>query len=69
MFCLNVCYDSRSWCEMLNTVSDVLDEWIKVQRAWLYLQPIFDSADIQKQVCAMRGYYFIVMSIVVFCVS
>lgn len=38
---------------MLNTVSDVLDEWIKVQRAWLYLQPIFDSADIQKQVCAV----------------
>ena len=38
-----------AWTETLNTVSDVLDEWIKVQRAWLYLQPIFDSDDIQKQ--------------------
>ena len=38
-----------AWSETLNTVSDVLDEWIKVQRAWLYLQPIFDSDDIQKQ--------------------
>ena len=37
------------WADVLNTVSDVLDEWIKVQRAWLYLQPIFDSPDIQKQ--------------------
>mgnify|MGYP000067473068 CR=1 FL=1 len=38
-----------AWAETLNTVSDVLEEWIKVQRSWLYLQPIFDSADIQKQ--------------------
>jgi hypothetical protein len=37
------------WADVLNTVSDVLDEWVKVQRVWLYLQPIFDSPDIQKQ--------------------
>lgn len=39
----------RSWAETLSTVSDVLEEWIKVQRSWLYLQPIFDSSDIQRQ--------------------
>lgn len=38
-----------SWADTLNTVAEVLDEWMKVQRSWLYLQPIFDSADIQKQ--------------------
>ena len=38
-----------AWAKQLNTVVDVLDEWIKVQRSWLYLQPIFDSGDIQKQ--------------------
>jgi dynein heavy chain len=38
-----------SWAETLSTVSDVLEEWIKVQRSWLYLQPIFDSSDIQRQ--------------------
>jgi hypothetical protein len=39
----------HSWAETLSTVSDVLEEWIKVQRSWLYLQPIFDSSDIQRQ--------------------
>ncbi|KAF4320280.1 hypothetical protein JM18_005063 [Phytophthora kernoviae] len=37
------------WERTLSTVSDVLDEWIQVQRSWLYLQPIFDSPDINKQ--------------------
>ena len=38
-----------AWAATLNTATDVLDAWMKVQRSWLYLQPIFDSADIQKQ--------------------
>jgi Dynein heavy chain, N-terminal region 2 len=41
------------WDAALAVVSEVLDEWVAVQRAWLYLQPIFDSPDINKQVCAM----------------
>ena len=31
-----------SWNATLQTVSEVLDEWIQLQRNWLYLQPIFD---------------------------
>ena len=38
-----------SWNEALSNTSEVLDEWVKVQRNWMYLQPIFDSADINKQ--------------------
>jgi len=30
-------------------VSDTLEEWVKVQGNWVYLQPVFDSPDIQKQ--------------------
>eukprot|EP01029_Cantina_marsupialis_P009143 TRINITY_DN2137_c0_g4_i1.p1 TRINITY_DN2137_c0_g4~~TRINITY_DN2137_c0_g4_i1.p1 ORF type:complete len:4119 (-),score=1448.16 TRINITY_DN2137_c0_g4_i1:93-12449(-) len=39
----------EEWSSTLNIVSETLDEWIQVQRNWLYLQPIFDSPDIQKQ--------------------
>lgn len=31
-------------------VSEVLEAWLAVQRNWLYLQPIFESPDINKQV-------------------
>ena len=37
------------WNASLQTISEVIDEWIALQRNWLYLQPIFDSADINKQ--------------------
>lgn len=37
------------WNKKLALVSDVLDEWILVQKTWLYLAPIFDSDDINKQ--------------------
>lgn len=44
-------FDARidTWNSTLQTVSEVVDEWIQLQRNWLYLQPIFDSADINKQ--------------------
>jgi dynein heavy chain len=37
------------WNSRLLRVSETLDEWLKCQRAWMYLQPIFDSDDIMKQ--------------------
>ena len=37
------------WNNKLFVVSEVLDNWAKVQRDWMYLQPIFESDDIIKQ--------------------
>ena len=44
-------FDERidRWNATLQTVSEVVDEWTQLQRNWLYLQPIFDSPDINKQ--------------------
>ncbi|RHY33391.1 hypothetical protein DYB32_001670 [Aphanomyces invadans] len=47
----------NKWEKCLSTVSDVLEEWMAVQRSWLYLQPIFDSPDINKQL-PMEGKRF-----------
>jgi dynein heavy chain len=39
----------EEWAAKLLLVSDTLEEWIKCQGQWMYLQPIFDSPDIVKQ--------------------
>ena len=39
----------ETWDNKLSLISEVIDEWLMVQRNWLHLQPIFDSADIMKQ--------------------
>eukprot|EP00762_Andalucia_godoyi_P006421 ANDGO_02891.mRNA.1 Dynein-1-beta heavy chain len=39
----------QDWNSKLQMMGDVLEEWILCQRQWLYLEPIFSSADIQVQ--------------------
>ena len=41
--------DITNWNTKLLLVSDTLEEWVKCQSQWMYLQPIFDSPDIMKQ--------------------
>eukprot|EP00397_Hematodinium_sp_SG-2012_P003406 GEMP01003414.1.p1 GENE.GEMP01003414.1~~GEMP01003414.1.p1 ORF type:complete len:1220 (+),score=246.03 GEMP01003414.1:382-3660(+) len=37
------------WEKKINVASDIVDEWLQVQRAWMYLENIFCADDIQKQ--------------------
>ena len=41
--------DVELWDKKLSFLSEVLDEWLLCQRNWSYLNPIFSSNDIQRQ--------------------
>ena len=42
----------EQWNHKLFIIGEVLDKWLEVQRNWMYLQPIFESPDINKQLPA-----------------
>jgi dynein heavy chain len=39
----------QKWEKCLNMVTEIIDEWLEVQKKWLYLEGIFSGGDISEQ--------------------
>ncbi|XP_055958183.1 dynein axonemal heavy chain 3 [Patella vulgata] len=42
--------EASEWDVQLHRMRSILESWLKVQSAWLYLEPIFGSQDIRNQI-------------------
>ncbi len=40
---------AKAWSTKLVLIQDLIDIWLKVQGVWQYLEPIFGSEDIMRQ--------------------
>lgn len=45
----------KLWEDKLSMTQDIIDQWIKCQDGWLYLEPIFGSEDIMQQASGQRA--------------